>query len=380
MLDDSAPYRYRLSQPARAALAFLAAKTGWSLPDTFPSSRELDHNEQRRVDEELPRLLAALFGSEDGTTASLLKEIDIPDPEAFLSAAVDATLAGSVTGWLLNMGIGGWERLPSWRLIAQVSPLFESARRLQQAGLGIPRVQIFKANALARVVNDLDPALLANTSASTLRFISVYASDWHAQLRPSLELEEDDPAWLGRLVEVVLRPAALSLPIDPDMERLSRNRSSATNGMVYGLAHAFQLQHVVGKDPADRRLWQSGHDRGVPKAVVTFGGIAERLFTRVKRTAIGAAPAGRFERIPHASVITRLCRKPAYMPRADETPIVRVPTLKEMRHQSEIPEIADDWKYLKQLHAFDLAIASGSEAAPLARLASKVQVATPVAA
>src|SRR5262249_30671324 len=159
-------------------------------------------------------------------------------------------------------------------------------------------------------------------------------------------------------------------PIDPNMERLGRGRSSPLDAMVYGLSHAFQLQHVVGKASSDRLIWASGNDPGAPKAVVTFGGLPERLFTNVMRVAVSTAPVDRFEAVPRARVIMRLCRTPSYMPLAEETTIERIPSLKEIRIQSAVPEIADDWKHLKKRHEFDLAIASGSGAAPFARLAA----------
>ncbi len=126
---------------------------------------------------------------------------------------------------------------------------------------------------------------------------------------------------------------------------------------------------------SDRRMHSRMLSRSLNK-VVTFGGIPERLFANVMRIAVSAAPADRFQKVARARVITRLCRKPAYMPMADETPIDRVPTLKEMRLQSAVPEIAVDWKHLTKRHGFDLAIASGSGATSFAKLAASVQPAT----
>src|SRR5438309_5552306 len=49
---------------------------------------------------------------------------------------------------------------------------------------------------------------------------------------------------------------------DPRMEMLSRRHSSSAQGaMIYGLCHAFQLQHVIGRDKSDRMIWSSGREQ-----------------------------------------------------------------------------------------------------------------------
>jgi hypothetical protein len=339
-------FRYPLTQRARNRLATVM-KSGPRAFETFPSLVALDALEQLQVNETLPRFLIVLLGEPDGDNP--VKDIEIPQADAFMATAVGAALAGSASGWLLNMGLGGSERMPSWRLIEQVAPILEAALRLQRAGFGSPRLQIFKANQLAQRVNRLDPHMVAVSSIATMIFIDAYVSDLYPSLRPLLELEEDDEDWLDA-IHPFLERLARSIPEDSDMAKLSRSRSSVLDGMVYGLAHAFQLQHVSGRHEADRMIWSSGNDRGVPSAVVTFGGAPERLFANIIRKAVDAAPVERFEKPPSVRLITRLCRKPAYLPMADETSIARVPTLKEMRIQAAIPEIAEDWKRLNKRH------------------------------
>jgi hypothetical protein len=380
MAEELAPYRYPLSQRIRERLSRLT-KARVSFAENFPSSRELDPAQQLLVSESLPRFMAALFGCDSLAGASSVNEIDAPDPDEFVRAAVEAILEKSVKKWLLNMGLGGSERIPSWRLIEQIAPLLESADRLRRAGFGIPRIQIFKANNLAQFANDLDPEKVAVTSIATMAFIEAYVSDLYSHLRPFLELEEDDEAWVHRCIEQTLRPLAQTIPVDAHMKKLSTNRgSSVEKGMIYGLAHGFQLQHVVGKQKSDRLMWSSGSDHGIPAAVVTFGGVPERLFGDIIRAAVEAAPLDRFEKRPRVRVIARLCRKPAYLPFDLETPIIRVPSLKEMRIQATVPEIADDWKHLNQRHGFDLAIAGDSGATPFARLAEAARRAAGIAA
>jgi hypothetical protein len=371
-------FRYPLTQRARSRLATVLKAAG-HVPATVTSRVALDPLEQLQASETLPRFFIALLGDPESDGENSIKDIELSNTDAFMAAAVEAALNGSASGWLLNMGLGGSEHMPSWRLIEQVAPVLEAALRLQRAGFGSPRIQIFKANQLAQRVNRLDPHMVAVTSIATMIFIEAYVSDLYPSLHPHLELEEDDEDWLDA-IHPFLERLARSIPEDSDMAKLSRNRSTVLEGMVYGLAHAFQLQHVSGRHEADRMIWSSGHDRGVPTAVVTFGGAPERLFANIIRKAVDAAPGERFEKPPSVRLITRLCRKPAYLPMADETSIARVPTLKEMRIQAAMPEIAEDWKRLNRRHGFDLAMASGSGATPFARLAASVRRATGIAA
>lgn len=369
MADQFAPFRYPLTRSCRERLARLM-KSSVALTDTFSSKRDLTRSEQLLVSDGLPTFAAALFGCDSANGASSVKDIEMPEADKFIAAMADSVLTKSTKKWLLNMGLGGGEKMPAWRLIEQIAPLLESADRLQKAGFEIPRIQIFKANHLAQFANNLDPIKVAVVSVATIAFIDAYASDFYSHLHPFLELEEDDKAWVWRCIEQTLRPIARSMPIDPHMAKLSSKRgSSAKNGMIYGLAHAFQLQHIVAKERGDRLLWSSGREQDVADAIVTFGGMPERLFGNIIRAAVDSAPADRFESRPSARVITRLCSKPAYLPLEAETPIIRIPTLGELRAQSTLAEIADDWRQLNQRHGFDLAMASGSGATPFARLA-----------
>lgn len=369
MADQFAPFRYPLTRRSREHLARLT-KSNVAFSDTFASARELDGPQQLLVCDALPKFAAALFGCDSPTGADAVKDIELPEADRFIAAMVDSVLTRSTKNWLLNMGLGGSEKMPAWRLLEQIRPLLESANRLHQAGYGIPRIQIFKANHLARFANSLDPMKVAVVSVATIAFTEAYVSDFYSHLHPFLELEEDDEAWVRRCIEQTLRPIARSIPIDPHMEKLSSKRgASAENGMIYGLAHAFQLQHVTARELADRLLWSSGREQSVADAVVTFGGMPERLFGDIICAAVDAAPADRFESLPRARVITRLCSKPAYLPFDAETPIIRIPSLGEIRAQSILPQIEDDWHELNRHHGFDLAMASGSGATPFARLA-----------
>lgn len=362
-------YRYSLSKRSRSRITDLGNST-FIESDCYSSSLELSNSKQHLVNQNLPRILEAVYGSKK--YADSPRSVEIPTTSEFIQAAVSASIAGSVENWLLNLGLGGSERIPSWRLIEQISPILESALTFQRAGFGTPRVQIFKANNLAIFANCLDSKMVAASSIATMIFIKGYVSDWYPTLLHSLELEEDSRSWLAKIIDEILGPIARALPLDLNMEKLSRGRSSCENAMIYGLAHAFQLQHICGIEASYRSIWTSGNIQILPDAVVTFGGVPERLFADVIESAVAAAPLRSFCAVPRVRSITRRCRKPSYMPLPEEISIKQIPTLSEMRSQSKLSIIASDWRQLMKRHEFDLAIASSSDSAPLARISQRV--------
>ena len=248
---------------------------------------------------------------------------------------------------LLTLGLGGAAELPSHRLIQTIDPFLALASRINAAGFGIPMMRIFKADTIATEVNHLECNTVAHVSAATLEYIRRYTKRFYPQLDSRLSLCTDEPAGSIRLLVDVIRPMAAKLDILPEMAQLGQGRSSATEAMAYGVAHAFYMGALLPPDGSWGGIWRGDIHPRQPRGIICIGGKPERLFIRVMNM---AAAVGRdyWRAPPRLHLITRLAQKPAYLCYPDEPRIDSPVSLEALKTLTRHPRCGADWKAISK--------------------------------
>ena len=224
---------------------------------------------------------------------------------------------------LITLGLGGSEVMPSHRLIQTIDPALALAERLRLGGFGAPCVHIFKADAVAAIINRFDVAAMAAVSAATLAYIEAYVRAFYPELAGRVSLCTDRPDAVKRLVDGVIRPLSANVPVLPEMAALGRNRSSPADAMIYGLCHAFHMGALLPLEGGWGGLWADNVSPRQPDAVLCVGGRPEQNFVPVMNLGVAlAAEAGDWRKPQRAHLITRLGQKPAYLPLEQEPGIL----------------------------------------------------------
>jgi hypothetical protein len=265
----------------------------------------------------------------------------------FTTIACWAAEAPHAADMLLTLGLGGATELPSHRLIQSVDPVFALADRLRIAGFGVPMVRIFKADSVAAEINRLDRHRMEEVSRMTMAYIRAYATRFYPSILPHLSLCTDDLIAVRALMEEIIRPMSATLEPLEEMTALGRDRSTDTDAMAYGIAHAFHMGALLPLAGRWRGLWQSDIHHQQPRAVICIGGKPERLFIPVMKLA--AANAGSaWRRPPRLHLITRLGHKPAYAPYPDEPRIDVAVNATDVAELGHLHRCGADWKAMRQ--------------------------------
>jgi hypothetical protein len=206
-------------------------------------------------------------------------------------------------------------------------------------------MRIFKADSVAVAINKLDPARVADVSARTLAYIGAFANRFYPHLAPRLSLCTDETRSALELMERVVRPMAAELDLLPEMIELGRGRSSSSEAMAYGVAHAFYMGALLPRDGTWGRIWRGDVHLQQPEGVMCIGGKPERLFIRVMNLAAQSAHE-QWRRPPRAHLITRLAQKPAYSCYPDEPRIDVAIAAEELEVLARHPWCGADWKAL----------------------------------
>src|SRR3989338_2902627 len=237
---------------------------------------------------------------------------------------------GHLSQSVLNIGFGGSDEGVPLRSLAYVLPGLECLRKLQETGIGLPRLRIFSGQNMAvRCLGKDENLLWANTSGMFAR-IRLFAQRFYPTVANRLVFDFDRPLshgdlerTLGKLVKELRgrarqdQEAAEALEI---LEGMAQAHGGDTeSAALYGAAHPLAFGDILTDDLEPLMPFFVGE---TPDLMFVWGTRAEMKFFEVRRAIASQAARAidKVRRIPSCMIITEIGKdKPPYYrhPRGD---------------------------------------------------------------